>query len=154
MPRGRASEDAPRSTRRGGGDGEGARGDGTDATRTSEDAGASDEERLHHTLTLAQGRALRRELSRHTLHALGGERVCESSPDTTLGTSEAETVTTEQVVTVSTAESAGADGPKQKSDLLKELLAESDKLVLEVAKLIREDFLAQNGFSEWDRSLS
>ena len=41
--------------------------------------------RRHHTLTLAQGRALRRELSRHTLHALGGERVCEeSSPETTL----------------------------------------------------------------------
>ena len=92
MPRGRASEDAPRSTRRRSGDGEGGRGDGTDATRTSEDAGASDEERLHHTLTLAQGRALRRELSRHTLHALGGERVCESSPDTTLGTTEAETL--------------------------------------------------------------
>ena len=33
------------------------------------------DERRHHTLTLAQGRALRRELSRHTLHALGGERV-------------------------------------------------------------------------------
>ena len=92
MPRGRASEDAPRSTRRRSGDGDGGRGDGTDATRTSEDAGASDEERLHHTLTLAQGRALRRELSRHTLHALGGERVCESSPDTTLGTTEAETL--------------------------------------------------------------
>ena len=34
----------------------------------------------------------------------------------------------------------------------KDSLAESDKLVLEVAKLIREDFLAQNGFSEWDRT--
>ena len=63
--------------------------------RASEDAVGGDdeeEERLHHTLTLAQGRALRRELSRHTLHALGGERVCESSPETTLGTVEAETL--------------------------------------------------------------
>jgi hypothetical protein len=63
--------------------------------RASEDAvsgGDEEEERLHHTLTLAQGRALRRELSRHTLHALGGERVCESSPETTLGTVEAETL--------------------------------------------------------------
>ena len=49
------------------------------------------DERRHHTLTLAQGRALRRELSRHTLHALGGERVCEeSSPETTLGSTQAE----------------------------------------------------------------
>ena len=46
--------------------------------------------RRHHTLTLAQGRALRRELSRHTLHALGGERVCEeSSPETTLESTQA-----------------------------------------------------------------
>ena len=34
----------------------------------------------------------------------------------------------------------------------KDSLAESDKLILEVAKLIREDFLAQNGFSEWDKT--
>ena len=30
-------------------------------------------------------------------------------------------------------------------------LAETDKLILEVAKIIREDFLAQNGYSDWDR---
>ena len=55
-------------------------------TRRARDSDSDDGEgRRHHTLTLAQGRALRRELSRHTLHALGGERVCEeSSPETTL----------------------------------------------------------------------
>jgi len=57
---------------------------------------ASEEEeydRLHHTLTLAEGRALRRELSRHQLHAAGGADLdvgLISSPDTTLGTTEAE----------------------------------------------------------------
>merc|ERR1711935_250376 len=34
----------------------------------------------------------------------------------------------------------------------KDSLAEGDKLILEVAKLIREDFLAQNGFSDWDKT--
>ena len=59
------------------------RGD-ADAPRGDSDSDDG-EGRRHHTLTLAQGRALRRELSRHTLHALGGERVCEeSSPETTL----------------------------------------------------------------------
>eukprot|EP01083_Nonionella_stella_P074944 203450_1 len=33
----------------------------------------------------------------------------------------------------------------------KESLAEDQKLILEVARIIREDFLQQNGFSEWDR---
>ena len=30
-------------------------------------------------------------------------------------------------------------------------LAESDKITLEVAKLIKDDFLQQNGYSEYDR---
>jgi V-type H+-transporting ATPase subunit A len=33
----------------------------------------------------------------------------------------------------------------------KDSISETDKVTLEVAKLIREDFLAQNGFSEWDK---
>merc|ERR1712083_488940 len=33
----------------------------------------------------------------------------------------------------------------------KDSLAESDKLILEVAKIIRDDYLAQNGFSPYDR---
>lgn len=32
----------------------------------------------------------------------------------------------------------------------KDSLAESDKIVLEVAKLIKDDFLQQNGFTEYD----
>lgn len=31
-------------------------------------------------------------------------------------------------------------------------LAESDKLILEVAKIIRDDYLAQNGFSDFDKT--
>merc|ERR1740130_71830 len=34
----------------------------------------------------------------------------------------------------------------------KDSLAESDKLILEVAKILRDDYLAQNGFSEWDKT--
>jgi len=34
----------------------------------------------------------------------------------------------------------------------KDSLAESDKLILEVAKIIRDDYLAQNGFSEHDKT--
>jgi len=34
----------------------------------------------------------------------------------------------------------------------KDSLAESDKLILEVAKIIRDDYLAQNGFSDFDRT--
>merc|ERR1712216_698237 len=34
----------------------------------------------------------------------------------------------------------------------KDSLAESDKLVLEVAKIIRDDYLAQNGFSDHDKT--
>jgi len=34
----------------------------------------------------------------------------------------------------------------------KDSLAESDKLILEVAKIIRDDYLAQNGFSDHDRT--
>ena len=30
-------------------------------------------------------------------------------------------------------------------------LAESDKIILEVAKILREDFLQQNGFTDYDR---
>jgi len=33
----------------------------------------------------------------------------------------------------------------------KDSLAESDKLILEVAKIIKDDYLQQNGFSDWDR---
>jgi len=33
----------------------------------------------------------------------------------------------------------------------KDSLAETDKLTLEIAKIIRDDFLQQNGFSEYDR---
>jgi len=33
----------------------------------------------------------------------------------------------------------------------KDSISETDKVILEVAKLIREDFLAQNGFSAWDK---
>ena len=33
----------------------------------------------------------------------------------------------------------------------KDSLAESDKLILEVAKIIKDDYLQQNGFSEYDR---
>ena len=33
----------------------------------------------------------------------------------------------------------------------KDSLAESDKLVLEVAKIIKDDYLAQNGFSSYDK---
>lgn len=33
----------------------------------------------------------------------------------------------------------------------KDSLAESDKVTLEVAKMIREDFLAQNSFTPYDR---
>ena len=55
------------------------------------DSGADDESgdegRQHHTLTLAEGRALRRELSRHQL--FDGSHLVESSPETTLGTGEA-----------------------------------------------------------------
>lgn len=67
-----------------------------DGDRRALDTASEDDEheRLHHTLTLAQGRALRRELSRHQLHAAGGAEldvgVVVSSPDTTLGTNEAE----------------------------------------------------------------
>jgi hypothetical protein len=66
--------------------------DADDGAPRGVESDASDEDdRRHHTLTLAQGRALRRELSRHTLHALGGERVCEeSSPETTLESTKAE----------------------------------------------------------------
>jgi len=31
----------------------------------------------------------------------------------------------------------------------KDALAETDKITLEVAKLLREDYLAQNAFSRW-----
>jgi len=34
----------------------------------------------------------------------------------------------------------------------KDSLAESDKLILEVAKIIRDDYLAQNGFSDFDKT--
>src|SRR5690606_6152170 len=34
---------------------------------------------------------------------------------------------------------------------LQDSLAESDKITLEVAKLIRDDFLQQNGFTNYDR---
>jgi len=34
----------------------------------------------------------------------------------------------------------------------KDSLAESDKIILEVAKIVRDDFLQQNGFSEYDRT--
>merc|ERR1712086_881505 len=34
----------------------------------------------------------------------------------------------------------------------KDSLAESDKLILEVAKIIRDDYLAQNGFSDHDKT--
>jgi V-type H+-transporting ATPase subunit A len=34
----------------------------------------------------------------------------------------------------------------------KDSLAESDKLILEVAKILRDDYLAQNGFSEFDKT--
>ena len=34
----------------------------------------------------------------------------------------------------------------------KDSLAESDKLILEVAKILRDDYLAQNGFSDWDKT--
>jgi len=33
-------------------------------------------------------------------------------------------------------------------------LAEADKITLEVAKLIKDDFLQQNGYSEYDRSVT
>jgi len=33
----------------------------------------------------------------------------------------------------------------------KDSISETDKIILEVAKLIREDFLAQNGFSDYDK---
>ena len=33
----------------------------------------------------------------------------------------------------------------------KDSLAESDKLILEVAKIIKDDYLQQNGFSDYDR---
>jgi V-type H+-transporting ATPase subunit A len=33
----------------------------------------------------------------------------------------------------------------------KDSLAENDKITLEIAKLLRDDFLQQNGFSSWDR---
>lgn len=33
-------------------------------------------------------------------------------------------------------------------------LAEADKITLEVAKLLKEDFLQQNGYSPYDRSVS
>lgn len=33
----------------------------------------------------------------------------------------------------------------------KDSLAESDKVVLEVARIIRDDFLQQNGFTEYDK---
>jgi len=33
----------------------------------------------------------------------------------------------------------------------KDSLAESDKIILEIAKIIKDDFLQQNGFSEYDR---
>jgi Na+/H+ antiporter NhaD/arsenite permease-like protein len=62
---------------------------GAGSERGDDESDGGVEERQHHTLTLSQGRALRRELSRHTLFG-GGELAVESSPDTTLGTSEAE----------------------------------------------------------------
>jgi len=34
----------------------------------------------------------------------------------------------------------------------KDSLAESDKLILEVAKIVRDDYLAQNGFSPHDKT--
>merc|ERR1719482_1592027 len=34
----------------------------------------------------------------------------------------------------------------------KDSLAESDKLILEVAKIIKDDYLQQNGFSDWDKT--
>lgn len=34
----------------------------------------------------------------------------------------------------------------------KDSLAEGDKLLLEVAKIIRDDYLAQNGFSDHDKT--
>jgi len=34
----------------------------------------------------------------------------------------------------------------------KDSLAEGDKLILEVAKILRDDYLAQNGFSDWDKT--
>merc|ERR1719263_2210230 len=34
----------------------------------------------------------------------------------------------------------------------KDSLAESDKLILEIAKIIKDDYLAQNGFSEFDKT--
>merc|ERR1712226_1570447 len=34
----------------------------------------------------------------------------------------------------------------------KDSLAESDKLILEVAKILRDDYLAQNGFSDHDKT--
>jgi len=33
----------------------------------------------------------------------------------------------------------------------KDSLGETDKVVLDIAKFIKDDFLAQNGFSEWDK---
>jgi len=37
--------------------------------------------------------------------------------------------------------------------LFQSSLAESDKITLEVAKLIKDDFLQQNGFSAYDRQV-
>lgn len=34
----------------------------------------------------------------------------------------------------------------------KDSLAESDKITLEVAKILKDDFLQQNGYSDWDRN--
>jgi V-type H+-transporting ATPase subunit A len=34
---------------------------------------------------------------------------------------------------------------------LKNALAETDKITLEVAKLLKDDFLQQNGYSTYDR---
>ena len=66
--------------------------DGDGAERRAREASNEDEdvERQHHTLTLAEGRAMRRELSRHQLFG-GGELDVGpiSSPDTTLGTMDA-----------------------------------------------------------------
>jgi len=38
-----------------------------------------------------------------------------------------------------------------KADMLQGSLAESDKITLEVAKLIKDDYLQQNGFTPYDR---
>ena len=76
----RSIDDVPPPPPRGGGGAFGALDSGADDE-------SGDEGRQHHTLTLAEGRALRRELSRHQL--FDGSHLVESSPETTLGTVEA-----------------------------------------------------------------